>query len=310
MTTDYSFDHIDPEEILPDPELHFFASIPRALKTCQSRTAFFSSAESDRIEKDIWQIIEQRDIKVLSLDVFDTYLLRNSKPEALRYLEMSELALEKLHQHYFANEKIESLTAEDLCLARTLGMQNSYRTHPLVQQCGEGQIEEVVAMQRIMLGLDTEVDNLMIETEIEYEINNLKENLLLTKIAKRFKDNGGLVILVSDMYLGENLITQIIDGVVDQPIHDHLFSSADLTISKRCGKIYPHIEEYLELKSSDFLHIGDSWFGDTHQAREAGWNALYLPISDSESFERKQGLADFINAMDEKELDTRSWAKV
>ncbi len=298
------------EEGLPEPEIHKFSPAVRQLLSCDSRLEFLSSEEGRVVEEGIWSIVKQEQIEVLSFDVFDTYLLRNDKPEAVRFLEMSEYILDQLRQRFPKSNNLQSLTAEDFCLARVLGMQATYRTRPLVQGCGEGLIEEVVAMQRNLLGLPEEMDAQLLELEVEYEAANLAANPLLQRIAKKFRDEGGRVILVSDMYLGAEIIERIVSKVVSQPAYDHLYSSADHVISKRSGKIFPMVEEELGVEGSSILHMGDSWLGDVRKPRSAGWKAFYFPISESEKRRRLRALEEFIHSMDVKGIETRPWAKV
>ncbi len=298
------------EEELPEPKLHKFSLAVRQLLSCDSRQEFLSSEASRDVEDEIWSIIERRHIEVLSFDVFDTYLLRNDKPEAVRFLEMSEYFLAELRRQYPKSNNLQALTAEDFCLARVLGMQATYRTRPLVQGCGEGLIEEVVAMQRNILGLPEEVDDRLLDLEVEYEAENLVANPLLQRLADRFRSKGGKVILVSDMYLGAEHIGKIVRKVVPQPAHDHLYSSADHVISKRSGRIFSMVEKELDVEGARILHMGDSWLGDVRKPRNAGWNAFYFPISESEKRRRLRALEEFIYSMDAKGIETRPWAKV
>ncbi len=310
METDFSLDHIEPDEDFPQPKLYHFTQAVKTLKGCTSRPSFLASSDSQQLESLIWKEIERLSPGILSFDVFDTYLLRNNKPEALRYLEMSQYALKRLRKAFPRDSKLKHLAAEDLCLARLMGMQATYRTRPLVQGCGEGEISEVIAMQRMVLGLDEQADDILLATEIEYEADNLNENPLLARIARRFRKQGGKVILVSDMYLGAAVIEKIIRKVASDKVYDHLFSSADMVISKRSGKIFPALEKNLRTKAGRFFHFGDSWPGDVQKPRLAGWHAFYFPVSEAEKLERRKKLMAFITSMDAQGLETRTWAKL
>ena len=310
MNLDFSLDHLEPDEVFPDPVVHQFSAPVRRLKSCLSRVDLLASDEGREIEQWIWEEIERNDIKILSYDVFDTLLLRNNKPEALRYHELSKQILDKLRRANQGCDRLKALTAVDLVETRAIGMKTSYRTRPLVQGCGEGLIEEVLSAQCFLLGLDAKFEQLFHNAEIEYEADNLSLNPVLAKIAARFKDTGGKVVLISDMYLRAEAIEKIIEKLVDEPIHDQLFSSADLVISKRSGKIFPVIEKELGADGGNFLHIGDAWIGDVQRPRKAGWKTLYFPVSEPEILERKRGLARFVSLMDEKGIETRTWAKI
>ncbi len=311
MSADFSLDHLDPDEVMPEPELHYFDEVVSGgLINCADRSKYLSSEKGVPIKTFIKNYIERNDISVLSFDVFDTFLLRNNKPEALRYLEISRLAIKKLRQMYPDDKKLRSLTAEDFCQSRIIGMQATYRTRPLVQGCGEGLIDEVFAMQRMVLGLKDGSESVLREAEVEYESKNLKENVILSSLSNEFKNSGGTVILVSDMYLTSNIIADIIKKIIKFPVYDHIYSSADYVVSKRSGKIFSIIEKELCAEGKAVLHIGDSWVGDVKRPREEGWNALYFPVSANEKKERRMALDKFITLMDNKGIETRGWAKL
>lgn len=310
MNVDFSLDHIDPEEKLPNPEIHRFDDFARKLMESNNRAEVLSSSAFDDFEKEVWAIVEEVDPKVISFDVFDTYLLRNDKPEAVRYLEMSELALEKMQQAYPESRRLNQLQAVDLCETRIAGMRATYRTRPRIQGVGEGLIDEVFVMQRILLGLEPGAEKELLAAEIEYEAENLVENPLLKKLAIEFKKKGGKVILISDMYLGTSVIDLIIKRITKSRHYDALFSSADLVLSKRSGKIFGKVEKELGLDPQDFLHFGDAWLSDVEQARRAGWNATYFPVAAKELRRRESKLEDFIAMMDGKGIETRAWAKL
>jgi len=311
MSANFSLDHLDPDVQLPEPELHYFSRPVRELINCNSRPEMLSYGENGKwLEEEIWRLIEESGVNILSFDVFDTYLLRNNKPEALRYLEMSKVALERLQKNYPINGRLQSMSAEDLCLTRIMGMQATYRTRPLVKGCGEGLIDEVYSMQSLLLGLGREANDIFLEVEIDYEVDNLVENPVLSRIAERFKRNGGRVVLVSDMYLDAESISRIVGKVVSASVYDRIFSSADEVVSKRSGKIFPVVEHYFGAEGNDFMHIGDSWIGDVQQPRKAGWKAMFFPVSEKELLERRKNLSDFVSRMHEQGIEVDSWAKL
>ena len=295
---------------LPIPEIYHFSEISRILLACRDRIRFLSSKSSLEVEKRLNSIIEYKEIKILSFDVFDTFLLRNSTPEALRYLELSSILAKILKQSFPDAIPLRGMSAEDLMLTRIMGMQATYRTRPLVDNCGEGHIDEVIAMQTAMAGLKDGASEIFLDAEIDYEAENLTPNPVLTRLAKSFRERGGKVILMSDMYLGADAIGRIIHKLIDEPVHDHLFSSADLVISKRCGKMFDMMEEKFQLDGAQFLHIGDSWAGDVASPRKKGWNAVYFPVSEQELRQRRKRLNSFIAWMDKKGIDVRDWAKI
>jgi len=248
------------------------------------------------------ECIERNGVSVLSLDVFDTILLRNNKPEAQRYYELAECCAEAFPSHH---------TALDFYVTRAIGMEVSYRARPAKDACREGHIDEVLTLQANLLGLQAGARERLKEIEIDYEAKNLVANRVLLDVAKGFKSAGGTVILVSDMYLDSPAIKQLVDRVIGDPsLFDTIFSSADLIISKRSGRVFPYIAELLRRTSNEFLHIGDSLVGDVRRAREAGWAAQHFPISRTEEIARKARLNEFVTQMDSHMINVRQWAQL
>ena len=310
MTTNFSIDHIDPDQNFPNPDIHHFAESIRLIEECDFRPDYLMTEQASKAEEEILKKIEELDIEVLSYDVFDTYLLRNNKPEALRFFELSGNILDKLTSIYPNDTRISSLTVEDLCEGRVFGMKMSYRTRPLKDGCGEGHLSEVLSAQCAFLGLNVECRQIMYKEEVLYESKNLFRNILLDRVAEKFREKGGRVVFISDMYLPADAISEIAYNVAGKKMYDRLYSSADEVVSKRCGKIFKKIERDMGVEGKRFLHIGDSLRGDVVCPREAGWNSMLFPVSRLEMMERARRLKEFIEEMENRGMEARGWAKI
>ena len=292
---------------LPPPVIYDFAPVARELLECGSRVALLNGNKGAAIRKAIEDEIEALAPRVLSFDVFDTFLLRNNKPETARYLELSTRLRDRL-----AGTVLKPPSEVDLLLARLQGMAFSYRTRKAVDGCREGHIEQVARFARMALNLPRETEDAFLAVELDYETANLTVNPILAAVAAAFRARGGKVILVSDMYLGAKEIALILarlsNGV--NTWYDKIYSSADHIVSKRSGKIFPLIEKDLGHPAKEFLHIGDAWEGDVVRAREAGWNALHFPISERETAERERALRAVIDDLKTRGHDLTQWARL
>ncbi len=290
----------------PDPVIHTFAPIARLLEGAYSRLEYLTGAGKDQVKQLLWDEIRSQETKVLSLDVFDTLLLRNDKPEAFRFREISQFVKERL------GEKAETMSDVDLLLSRVLGMTISYRCRPDIDGCREGSIEEVIRTQRRDLNLPPAVDQVFLQAEIDYEAANLTPNQVLIDVAKEFRAQGGVVVLVSDMYLGEAPISLILRRLdIDARVEfDGVFSSCDHIVSKRASKLFTKISSQLRCDPEACLHVGDSVEGDVFQCRAAGWRAVYFPVAREEAIRRTKSLDRFKSEMAEIGLDVSQWAKL
>lgn len=287
----------------PTPEVYYFSEHTLVDPSERDRTA--NSEDEAAIER-LRQALSGR--QVLSLDVFDTLFVRNSKPEAVRYWEWSQEVAKQLS----ANPDEQDALAMEICFARAEGLELSYRTRPRRNGCGEGSIREV---HRHVCGVVTQAnqsEEILLETELRLEAENLKLNPTFLVSIRNFTDQGGNVILVSDMYLHSEDISWLVNKLLtdDAKLISKIYSSADHIYSKRSGRIFQEIADDLDLPADAFLHVGDSFEGDVYQARKAGWTALHYPVSSSELVERTGGLKKFIEAMHLKGLDVTRWAKL
>jgi hypothetical protein len=296
---------------LPDPVVHEFAPVAHALLACEDRRDLMRGGDAGRIKGLIQEAIDETNPRVLSLDVFDTLLLRDGRCEARRFWEMSAAARRRIASDL--GSKSGAIPAEiDFLVARADAMAQCYRTRKAVDGCREGRIGDILRSARRSLGLPAAADEILLDTELSCEIANLALNPVLGDVARNFREAGGKVVLVSDMYLGEAEIGAILKGLDPEAaaLADEIFSSADHVVSKRSGRIFGLIEQRLDEPADAFLHVGDALEGDVMAPRRAGWKALHFPIARAEAAKRSADLEGFIAEMDAKGHDVTRWAKV
>ena len=293
---------------LPAPIVERFHPFPEGYYEAESRAAWLA----ENVETICDTVLGALDGKTcLSLDVFDTFLLRGAEAEATRCLEFSARIAEELER---SGERpaAGSLSAEDLCLLRTNGMRLTYRCRPRRRGCGEGHIEDVARLISRWIAGDGSLTERLLDLETRFESEKLVRNAALSEAALRFRKAGGKVILVSDMYLPKTMIQEICENVDPEgsAAVDRIFSSADEILSKRSGRIFEFIAEEMGLDSRDFLHVGDSFLGDVEMPRENGWDALHFPISRREAELRQASLQGTVTHFLDRGIDVSDWAKV
>jgi FMN phosphatase YigB (HAD superfamily) len=294
-------------EALPAPVVYRFSPVSRMLREAKSRIELVKNPGA--LDDVLRAAFRASGASVLSLDVFDTFLLRDNQSEARRFWELSKKIHEALSAEY---QRAAELMPEDFLMARADGMRISYRTRKPVKGCCEGALTDVVKIARRALALPAEADQIFIDTEIAYEASVLTLNRALIDLVRQVKAEGGRVILVSDMYLSSDHIAAILERVDADAARsiDAIYSSCDLVISKRSGRIFREIARRMEAESSAFFHVGDSLMGDVAKPREAGWSSLHFPVSDAETREREADLDGFVADMRERGLSVADWAKV
>jgi FMN phosphatase YigB (HAD superfamily) len=217
------------------------------------------------------RLAEHGDRAVLSLDVFDTLLLRDGSSELRRFVEIGAL---------MAAHAGRGIDPVDAFLARHLGTQASYRAGPRIEGCGEGSLTEIHRTAARLLCLPDAFAEDFIGIELDHEATRVVPNPLLADYMARHKARGGSVVLVSDMYMHATQIAALIERCgIARDGWDALYSSADCKVSKASGGIFARVAEATD--APFVLHLGDSLKGDFVRPRAAGWDAVLLPVPDA-----------------------------
>ena len=266
----------------PVTTLHRFDAVETRLTDAPDRAALYADAGFAALLADRLDQLLARPGMILSLDVFDTLLLRDNSAEATRFLEFGA-AMARVAQ----GAGIE-VSAEEAFLARHRGTRASYRTTRAVNGCREGSLVEIHRVASRLIAGDVRLADGFIAAELATEARRLSINPALSAIMADFKARGGRVALVSDMYMHRAQIRGLLTGAgVDLGLVDLLISSADTKVSKSSGGIFPLVEEALAARPDQFVHLGDSFQGDVRQPRAHGWAAQFLPLSTADVVARR-----------------------
>jgi FMN phosphatase YigB (HAD superfamily) len=266
--------------------IHRFDEIEGAMDGADSRSSLFQTPDfREAFYSRLDQLFDRcpGDSPILSLDVFDTVLLRDDSSELTRFLE---IGAGMAHLTPVRNGK--PVTPIDGFMARHLGTKASYRASEKVDGCREGSIVEIHQTASRMLTGSDEHCQAYLKCELEYETTRMQPNALMLEYVQHHRSRGGRAILVSDMYLHAQHIAWLLSANgVGMEQFDRLYSSANEKVSKASGHIFPKIENWLSCPAEDFVHVGDSLHGDFKQPKRAGWKALHMPISRPERQRRR-----------------------
>jgi len=72
----------------------------------------------------------------------------------------------------------------------------------------------------------------------------------------------------------DSRLRQVIQDLGIEDLFDELFISAEIGYEKPQLEIFRHVEENLQKKPAEILHLGDSYSRDFEGAQKAGWSAL------------------------------------
>jgi FMN phosphatase YigB (HAD superfamily) len=213
--------------------------------------------------------------EVLSLDVFDTLLLRDDSSELTRFCEVADRMA-----HIATEELRREVRTVDTLVARHLGTRATYRAAPTAQGCREGSLTELHRTASRLIAGDDRLAEAFVAAELDVEEGRLSPNPALLAQIDRRRESGWQVVLITDMYMhAEHVADLLARHGIGPDRYDSLFSSADTHVSKASGLIFPLVEATLGLPPAAFAHAGDSLLGDFAQPARRGWAALHLPLS-------------------------------
>lgn len=279
---------LSPAAKLSAPDLGQFA---RQLAALKSRRVLDESCREllSMLVEELREVAGDRPPKLVSLDIFDTLLLRNDKCEARRFWEMSGSIVRVL-----VKAGITPPSVCDLFLARAHATRAGYACEAQIAGFREAEIRRIIATQIGLLGLDPQLSPVFLAAELEYEAANVVGNrFLLAAVRHAF---GPVPLLgLSDMYLSgtdiRGLVACVLKGECSLEV---VFSSADRTPAKRSGGAFDHAASAMRLDPGDLLHVGDDVSADLNQAHQHGWRAVLFPVTDSEAERRRRDLQEFL----------------
>ncbi|RWR25352.1 HAD family hydrolase [Sinirhodobacter populi] len=260
-----------------------FDAIQHALtEACYGRAKLFSDRSfSETLDKLLDDALAGG--KILSLDVFDTLVLRDNSSELTRFYEIGKRMAEIVY-----DRSGRQVTQVDAFAARYLGTKATYRASATVRGCREGSLSELHKTASWILSGSPILAEAFIEAELTYEATRITSNPWLWAYVDRYIEKGGRVVLVSDMYMHAPQIVTLLDKIGWQRSKDVLLvSSADTKVSKASGGIFGLIETSFKAAPSDFIHLGDSLKGDMVQPVRNGWGAIHLPLASYDIAQRQ-----------------------
>lgn len=134
------------------------------------------------------------------------------------------------------------------------------------------------------------------ELEIQLELDNIipiKENIEKLKV---LLEKGKRVVLISDMYLPEYIIKEMLlkcDPVLCQV---KLYLSSTLGFMKTKQALFHYVKEQENVEFREWTHMGDNKFADFFSARKLGIKAVLYPYVKFKEYEKSLIVANSQNS--------------
>lgn len=206
------------------------------------------------------------EVKILSLDCFDTLVWRNvNMPTDIFYdldidncsMEMRVLAEKRARKALAFEKQKQEVTIGDIYA-------NLFR----------GATEEDIASY--------------IEKELAAEAKHCFAFTPIVNLIAAAKRCDMQVIIVSDTYLPQPLLRQLITDAAGQDVInniDRVFCSCDYGVNKASG-LFEHVLKELQVDPGTIVHLGDNKIADQESPAEMGINGVHFEQFDDEAVER------------------------
>jgi|GEM_PF-3099761 len=199
------------------------------------------------------QLLDSGAVAVLSLDIFDTLLLRDRTAELERFAGTAKCQASRFPR----------FSPRELYDARALAHRLAYQSVPPVQGCREASAERIFTIMARILGLPADAIPALMEEELDYEAAHLRPDPVIVELAEQARSRGVPVIAVSDMYWGGRDLSSLLERLLPAPrMIQKVYSSSDFGVSKASGMLFDHVLRELGCAPEALLHLGDDFQAD------------------------------------------------
>lgn len=224
--------------------------------------------------KNIYNKIDNH--KVISFDIFDTLLTRIvEEPEDIfRIMEY------KLRIDGFAiiREKAQHAASKK---AYKMGF-----AHANFEEIYQG-IQKKLSLNK------TETARIKdLELALEKQVLIIRNEGI--KLFKYAQQKSKKIILISDMYLSETQLMELLENKGITNFHS-LYVSSKMGYSKRDGDLYKFVLDMENIAPSDLLHIGDNVYSDIERANQLGISSFHLPLPEKKVVKKNMDISEIIS---------------
>ena len=210
-------------------------------------------------------IPDNNQIKIISVDVFDTLIFRAvSQPKDLFLTVYEKASREGLIGKYIKSGDFQRFRMDEEKKFYQQGM------CPTIEQIYKKLSEWVCKEPMRVLEIELET-----EREFCYRNDDVYEELLNAYNA------GKKLYIVSDMYLSKRHMEKLLKACeIDTTIFSDILVSCDYGVSKKNGGLYDVLLSKCREKPNTICHVGDNYDSDVRSANERGLHSSYYPVKD------------------------------
>lgn len=197
---------------------------------------------------------------LISLDLFDTLLLRNGASERLRT----------------ARSVARAGGGASLLLARREALAIGYRS--VTGACVSGDVRQHVLLECAAAAVgDSALAERLFEAEFEVERRGLRLDRVLADDVRTLKKQGKTIIVVSDFPWPSEALMRLLGALGGQDCVDRIYSSGEIGLTKRHGALFEHVARAEGVEPGAIFHLGDDWTADVERPQRLGVSAVHRP---------------------------------
>lgn len=224
------------------------------------------------IERIIDKIKNNNEITTVSFDIFDTLLLRTVSEPTQVFSRMFQLQPELFPEYTNEDDwKNARIYAERMARKKAYEQKKNYEV--TLDKIYE-EISFVYTQKQKLMSLEIECESMtcFLNDAVYETLKYIKQELKLK------------VLLISDMYLSKDVITNILSGNnVDCSLFDGIYISCEYDASKKYSELYQIAMNESGIAARQLLHVGDNHYSDIGVARKLGISTYqYTLISEAD----------------------------
>lgn len=210
------------------------------------------------------------EVRVLSIDVFDTLLLRDNKSEVMRFCEVAS------KQARLLASRGHILSMEELLYARLLCYKVGYQMAAVNRGERDARLSDIFRLFIKTMQLSGKVTvSELLHMELEYE----REKLLPNRQVLTFLHTQRLsrkIVLTSDIYFRKKELAELVASVAGD-CFEEIYASCDYSLTKKGGGLFKLLLEKEKCLPGEVLHLGDNYHSDVIKPRSLGLHAWHQP---------------------------------
>jgi FMN phosphatase YigB (HAD superfamily) len=211
--------------------------------------------------------------KLVSVDVFDTVLLRGRESERRRMAWIARRIAEALRHQGFSRKPAQ------VWRARLDAQAIAYSAMRVTGDRGDVKLADIHRLQALALGVPERLLPATLEAELRADAATLRANRALVARLERLRRDGARVVAVSDTYYSGNDLERLLRTHRAEAAVDAVYASADFGATKKGGRLFPLVAAAEGVETSAILHVGDDRRADVEMAMAKGLSARWSPRS-------------------------------